>query len=284
MTLVRYPNHFIYLKTVFISTILFFCMQPGTLYADFTFRETPLTEVIKTVQDETSYFFLYRESQVADIRITLESTKEHIIQDLRQELLAFNIDLNIDHDRYQVLLIRRQVDPPVSLQATITGQIVDASTGERLPFATLTWIENGQHTGAASNSSGHFVIRRSLNRASLVISVSYVGYQKREIKIDLSESNRIEDLTIRLIPETMKGNEIIISGFSGYNPSDSLISGMIDASRFSPLGESNSIRALQSHPSVSKGTALNNGINIRGSTPDGFLVLLDGLSIFNQRN
>lgn len=277
-----YSNHFTYTKKIAVYIFFFFHLLPGNLYADLTFRETPLTEVIKIVQDKTPYFFLYRESQVADIRITLESTEERIIQDLRHELSAFNIELNVDHDRYQVLLIHKQPDSALQQHATIKGQVVDAETGERLPFATLTWTESNQHTGVASNSSGHFVIRRDINSSSFVISISYVGYKKRDIEIDLAGSNRIEDLTIRLEPEPMKGKEIIISGFSGYNPSDSLLTGMIDATRFSPLGESNSIRALQSHPSVSKGTALNNGINVRGSTPDGFLVLLDGLSIFNQ--
>jgi hypothetical protein len=149
-------------------------------------------------------------------------------------------------------------------------------------FATITWSENDRVKGVASNTSGHFSIRNRFEEESVTLSVSYIGFQKRLLQIELTESNRIDDLTIRLEPETVRGSEVIVSGFSGYNPSDTLLTGMIDAGRFSPMGESNTIRALQSHPSVSKGTALNNGINVRGSTPDGFLVILDGMSIFNQ--
>lgn len=51
---------------------------------------------------------------------------------------------------------------------------------------------------------------------------------------------------------------------------------------FSPLGESNAVRSLQMLPAVSMNTALNDGINIRGSSSDGFHVLLDGLTVYNQ--
>lgn len=252
------------------------------LYANLSFQNTPLKEVIQTVQTETAYYFLYRESQIADIRITLESSEDQIIEDLIPILADFNIELTFDKDRNQVLLTRKRAETPLERLTTIKGQVVDARTGERLPFATLTWKEENTVTGTASNASGVFSITQLTGETVFTFTSSYIGYRKREISLDLTEVYQIEDLTIRLEPETLKGNEIVVSGFTGYNPADTLVSGMIDAGRFSPLGESNSIRALQSHPSVSKGTALNNGINVRGSTPDGFLVLLDGMSIFNQ--
>jgi hypothetical protein len=262
--------------------LLLIIVWPVSLYANYSFHDRPLKEVIQTIEAETNYFFLYRESQVAGIRITLESSEEQIIEDLREILNNFNIELKVDRERNQVLLIRRQPASPSVRTAVIKGQVLDASTGERLPFATITWSENDRVKGVASNTSGHFSIRNRFEEESVTLSVSYIGFQKRLLQIELTESNRIDDLTIRLEPETVRGSEVIVSGFSGYNPSDTLLTGMIDAGRFSPMGESNTIRALQSHPSVSKGTALNNGINVRGSTPDGFLVILDGMSIFNQ--
>ncbi len=146
----------------------------------------------------------------------------------------------------------------------------------------LTWTEAGELKGVASNASGRFSLRGSAESSQLILSAGYIGYKKREVRVDLSQSNRVNDITIRLEPETIRSSEIIVSGFAGGTLSDTLLTGMIDAAKFSPLGESNTIRALQAHPSVSKGTALNNGLHVRGSTPDGFLVLLDGMSIFNQ--
>ncbi len=260
----------------------FALLNPSNAIADFTFQNTPLKEVIQTIESETSYFFLYRESQIADIRITLSSSEEEILNDLQSILTGQDITLKLDRDRNQVLLVRRQTQPVRAATVQISGQVVDASTGERLPFATITWRENNEVKGVATGSSGRFTLRTRTADPGLDIRVSYIGYSSRDVHIDFSESDRIDDLTVRLQPEPIRSNEIIVSGFTGYHPSDTLLTGMIDAGRFSALGESNSIRALQAHPSVSKGTALNNGLNVRGSTPDGFLVLLDGMSIFNQ--
>lgn len=266
----------------FLLSAFFALLSPSNALAGFTFQDTPLKEVIQTIESETDYFFLYRESQIADIRITLSSTEEEILNDLQSLLAGYNINLKLDRDRNQVLLLRRHIQPVPAATVQISGQIVDAYTGERLPFATVMWRENKELKGVASGSSGRFTLRTRTADPGLDIRVSYIGYSSRDVHLDLSESDRIDDLTVRLQPEPIRSNEIIVSGFFGYHPPDTLLTGMIDAGRFSPLGESNSIRALQAHPSVSKGTALNDGMNVRGSTPDGFLVLLDGMSIFNQ--
>nr|WP_245212726.1 TonB-dependent receptor [Rhodohalobacter sp. SW132] len=210
------------------------------------------------------------------------------MDELEQILLEYNIDLKADFERGQVLLIRSQPEPQPQQPQTqtktvyVSGQVVDASSGERLPFATVRWNEVENLKGVASNASGQFSLRSRTMGSNMNLTVSYIGYRERDVQIDLTSSNRIADITVRLEPETIRSNEIIVAGFTGSNPSDTLLTGMIDAGRFSPLGESNTIRALQAHPSVSKGTALNNGLNVRGSTPDGFLVILDGMSIFNQ--
>ena len=270
------------MRIVLLSAFCFQLVLPAVSFSDITFQNTPLKEVIQQIQNRTPYFFLYRESQIAGIRITLESTDDKIINDLRSILTGYQIDLTVDHARYQVLLTRTQEAPLPPRSVQIKGHVVDAETGERLPFASVMWQINDSVRGVAANSSGYFLIQTTTDQPRLTLSVSYVGYNSREISIELYESNRVEDLTVRLEPKMLRLNEIVVSEFIGSHPSDTLLTGLLDARRFSPLGESNSIRALQGHPSVSAGTALNNGINVRGSTPDGFLVLLDGMTIFNQ--
>ncbi|MDZ7756721.1 TonB-dependent receptor [Rhodohalobacter sp.] len=209
--------------------------------------------------------------------------KESIFEDLSNFLNQQEISMLTDHERKQVLISRNEINRRNRItNVQITGQVVDHRTGERLPFATVTWNESGDQKGAATNASGRFSINRQLSAEEIQLNFSYIGYHRQEVELSIPESNVIEDITVRLEPEPLKGNEIIISGSMSYNPNDTLANRLMDASRFSPMGESNSIRALQSHPSVTAGTAINNGINVRGSTPDGFMVQLDGLSIFNQ--
>jgi len=255
----------------------------SALSSDFSFSDTPLKEVIQTLEEETGYFFLYRESLISDITVTLESDEESVFEELSNFLNQQEISMLTDHERKQVLLSRSENSRRNRISnVQISGQVVDNHSGERLPFATVTWNESGDRKGAATNASGQFSINRQLSAKQIQLNFSYIGYHRQEVELTIPESNIIEDITVRLEPEPLKGNEIIISGSMSYNPSDTLANRLMDASRFSPMGESNSIRALQSHPSVTAGTAINNGINVRGSTPDGFMVQLDGLSIFNQ--
>jgi hypothetical protein len=248
--------------------------------AQYVYNSTPLKQVIADIQNETGYYFLYRESQIADIKVTMESSSTHIFEDLATQLLPIGLAVRTDHLRMQVILIR-QVRPNAA-NITISGQIVDALSGERLPYATISWVHNGQLNGVISNTSGNYVLHSNKDSDLFELHVSYIGYKKQPVFIDLRDATSIEDLTIRLIPQAIRGQEIVINDYLGYHASDTLVAGIIDAGRFSPLGGSNTIRALQALPSVTAGTAINAGVHVRGSTPDGFLVLLDGMTMFNQ--
>ena len=264
-----------------IFALLLLSMPVGAS-ANYSFNNTPLKEVIEQVQEETDYYFLYRESLIADVTVTLESGDSEIFDTLKEYFQNTGLRLTVDHSRRQVLITKQPTSVVAASSIQFSGQVVDGATGERLPFATITWTADGSVTGVATGASGRFNVTRTIEGNTLELSASYIGYESRRITLDLTSDRLFNDLTIRLTPQAVQANEIIVSGFSGFNPADTLLSGMIDAGRFSPLGESNSIRALQAHPAVSKGTALSDGLNVRGSNPDGFRVLLDGMSIFNQ--
>ena len=276
----------VYIKTLYLCIFCFSLLYPGKILAfqndsTIVYDEVRLIDVIHDIQLNSSYYFLYRESQVSNIKVNLVSTDDELLTDLSQYLKDFLLDMQVDTIRKQILLVKLVPDNNQSQRIEISGQVVDSKTGERLPFATISWLEGQNLRGIISNANGSFLIQKNINQDYFLVNVSYIGYQRKSIQIDVSQT-QISDLTIRLNSATLRGRDIIISDYMGYNPMDTLLTGMIDAGRFSPLGESNSIRALQSHPSVSNGTALNQGIHVRGSSPDGFTVLLDGMSIFNQ--
>jgi hypothetical protein len=250
------------------------------IYAQYEYRNANLKQIISDIQTNTGYYFLYRESQVSDIQLSFSSTDVNIWDELNGQLLNRQIQVEVDHLRMQVVLTSGKT--PNNPVKSITGQVVDDKTGERLPFATLSWHYNNQLTGITTNNSGAFNIQSKFLPQIVEIEVSYIGYSPRKVYLNFEGRVQVDDLTIRLSPNVIKGQEIVINDRLGYNPADTLLSDMINAGRFSPLGGTNTIRALQSHPSVAPVTAINQGINIRGSSPDGFLVLLDGMSMFNQ--
>lgn len=266
------------LKSAFCFIFILFSTELA--YGQLTFENSSALDVINTLEKETDYRFLYRESQLADISLTFSAQKSNFIQPLRKNLLPFNISVEADSARKQIVLFKMEEASAQTL--SISGQVVDAETGERLPFATVFWEENGEKRGVAANASGVFSITHSFSAKSLTLNCSYLGYESRVIQLDEAEKKSYNDLTIRLSPSNIQTSDIVVTGFTYPAGSDSIYRNFVNAGVLNPLGENNTIKALQSLPSVSNKTALNNGINVRGASADATHVLLDGITIYNQ--
>lgn len=265
---------------VFALLVCVICTTSGAAQSIGSERK-PFLNLINSIEEQTGYRFLYRESLVRDLIIDITSDSEQLFDDLSSKLESNGIGLNIDHQRKQVLLYELSAGD-VSKIIFIKGFIVDDATGERLPYATVAWRQNGELTGTTSNKSGVFTIQRSFTDDEIVLLISYVGYHSETIKLNLANRTTWDGITIRLQPKLTGSQEITVKGITFYNAADSVFSGLAKVGAFSPLGEDNTIRALQTLPAVNTNTAINEGLNIRGSSADGFKVLLDGISIYSQ--
>ena len=268
-----------------ITFFTFFLMiTAGGLSAQnkFDYSNQPVRKIFEDIQEKTPWRFLYRESLISDIRLSISSNEDELFQRMDILLNEYGLRLDVDAERFRVLLLQEGRNQAVVNHLSVYGQVVDAETGERLPHATVSWVENGRLKGISTGSAGTFHFTTTPQESRLTVKASYVGYSSEEIHLQTDAGSEIRDLTIRLKPESIRGNEIVISGTSFYASSDSTFRGLIETGRFSPFGESNAVRALQVLPSVGITTALNDGLNIRGSSPDGLLVMLDGITVFNQ--
>ncbi|MEX2603160.1 MAG: TonB-dependent receptor [Gracilimonas sp.] len=264
---------------VIILWICVFWINPEA-NGQFVFQNEPLIHIITEIQANSPYRFLYRESQVAYINLSFNAKSPDFLDSLKVKLLPYNIHLNADTSRKQIVLYQKSEIS--SSYVKVSGQVVDGTTGERLPYATLYWQEETSKRGVASNASGVFKISAKSTDNNFSLSASYLGYESNRFTLDVSQNNNFEDITIRLHPETVKGNDIVVTGFTFAASSDSLYRNFVNTGVLNPFGENNTTRALQSLPSVSNETAVNNGVNIRGSSSDATNILLDGITIYNQ--
>lgn len=264
-----------------LVVIFSFWINPVFGQSQIEYSNAPLQQVLREFTEITGYSFLFRQAHVNEVTISLRSTENDAILELKRQLELLGFRVNLNHSTKQVLLVRlyQQIQSP---EIEIRGNIYDAKTREPLPYATVSWKVDNRLEGVYTNLAGEFSIKRRFRGSTLVLEARYVGYKTTSIQIDLRSVNPGSNLRIYLEDTTIRGQEIVVTDHIGYFAPDSLLSGMLDASRFSPLGESNTIRALQSHPSVGNDGAISDGIRVRGSPPDGFLVLLDGMTIFNQ--
>lgn len=241
-----------------------------------------LRSVIQSVETQTDYRFLYRDALVSDVSIPSQSNTRSYIPKLDSLLHNHQIGVKVDHDRKQIFLYQESNETKVT-ESTLSGHVVDAKTGSRLPFATISWKENGKITGTSTDQNGSFMIHESgkPNAGKQALTISYIGYQKQVIDWSAAETP-YTDLTIRLEPDAYTGNEVVITGNQFYRSYPGEFSRFLRLGTFSPVGETNTIRALQEFPAVSLNAGLTNGLHVRGSDSDGLLVSLDGATVYDQ--
>lgn len=269
------------LQTILLAAILWIALSAQYALAQFTYTNEPLINIIEDVQQKTPYRFLYREALIYGLKLSFTSTRENVLQRLKSELQFKNIRVDIDSTRKQAVLFKTG-NADIANRYLIAGQVIDAETGERLPLASILWNEKERLRGTATNQAGAFSLNQKFSNSSIRLQASYIGYKSQIIEINLLENASLNDITFRLEPTLIGNNEIVVTGTSYYNSLEPTLRQFVDIGTFSPLGETNTIRALQKLPSVTNTTALNDGLNIRGSSADGFRVLLDGITIYNQ--
>ncbi|MEE4176281.1 MAG: TonB-dependent receptor [Bacteroides sp.] len=166
-------------------------------------------------------------------------------------------------------------------KATLTGRILDGSTGEPLMGAVLYETETG--AGASSNFDGYF--RMELPVGDLRLRISYVGYEDRyqqirlispgNVEFDLfSSSTQLEAFTI-----TAQRAEENIS-----RTQMSMIN--LDAQAIKELpgtfGERDIVRSITLMPGIQSVGEFGTGFNVRGGGADQNLILLENVPLFNS--
>ena len=80
---------------------------------------------------------------------------------------------------------------------TIRGQIIDATTGEPLPYATISGLGRIRFT-LQSNVDGYFSLMQVRSTDTLELNVSYLGYKTRAVSLNATLENNY--LVIKLAP------------------------------------------------------------------------------------
>lgn len=227
----------------------------------------PAIEVIREVESSTGYRFLYRERHIQSVKVDIGKGSADALAALATSLRANGLTVTLDTQRKIAYVLEAPKSSTLTATRRIRGHVVDAESGERLPYATV---------GASSASiGGTFDVPFQKE-----LYVSYVGYSPITIPVPIGEAD-IDGLTIRLEPIPFRSEAVIVTSFRDLSGLDSVSAGFLRRDRFGIGGGSDAVRALQALPSVQAGTALNEGLVVRGASPDGFHVTLDGLTVFS---
>jgi len=91
----------------------------------------------------------------------------------------------------------------------IAGTVTEEATSIPLPGANV--VLRGTTLGGATDAKGHYVIS-AVPPGTYVIEVSYIGYQKAEVRDALVEAGKSTTLTFKLKPVTVQADEVVVWG------------------------------------------------------------------------
>jgi hypothetical protein len=163
----------------------------------------------------------------------------------------------------------------------LSGTVTDVATGEALIGATVATTD--LRHGTATNAYGHFSLPLPAGPTRLV--VSYVGYARRALDLDLAASQRLD---VALDPDAALGEVVVDGGeAAGQRPERTPQMGRVALTgrdvRGLPalLGEADVLKVVQLLPGVRSGQEGTAGLYVRGGSPDQTLILLDGTPVYN---
>ncbi len=166
-------------------------------------------------------------------------------------------------------------------EATLSGYVKDASTGEDLIGATVLIKELG--VGNITNVYGFYSV--SVPSGSYTVSISYVGFETYESRLELTEDQTLSvELTggASLLEEVVVRTEALNKNISNNEMSTIKLSAKTVKKIPAVLGEPDIIRSIQLLPGITSVGDGSSGFNVRGGSADQNLILLDEGVIFNS--
>jgi hypothetical protein len=248
----------------------------------FSWENAALRTVIDDIQHATEWRFLYRDAIVADIRITLATSESAVLSDLQQVLAGHGIGVQADAGTRQVVLYPARIRPNPNSDRPLQGVVLDDATGGRLPYATILWADGGHVRGVMTDESGRFRIPVPPPSEPFQIQIRHVGY--RPLTLLLEAESWAHDLAVRLETEPLTGPAVIVQRGRIEGITDSTWALIRHDGGSSGFSEPSALRTLQALPSVAMNGAIQSGLIVRGSKPDGFQVLLDGVPVYNHQH
>jgi len=185
--------------------------QQSILDSTFTFKEgiVKTGAALNIISQKTGFNFTYDSRLVEQERMTVMNfadTRLNVILDsiLSNDSLVYSVI-----DKY-IIISHREIRVTVVDTASqkvkyITGKIIDIETHEPLPFAAMALKNTGK--GTVTNNNGNFGMKITPDLLNDTLSVSYLGYLRKEISVKEALG---KNLTISMKREFISIPEIII--------------------------------------------------------------------------
>jgi len=175
-----------------------------------------------------------------------------------------------------------------NVSVTISGLITNKITGDPLIGTNILLyrdsisIDNPPFRGSSSNTYGFYAIPK-INEGKYIIVFRNLGYKTVIEEININISRGTLNLNIKMPPEDLELDEVVISGKKEKISNISTIDIAPEILQYLPSlsGEIDLFKTLQTIAGVKTASELSSGLYIRGGSPDQTLTLVDGVILYN---
>ena len=205
----------------------------------------------------------------------------YIAKDMEQLELLRRQRIFSDEQKESDEKVSRSVLTPVKKNYTLTGEIFDIGSGERIPYATV--MINNTTNGSITDANGRFTLNR-VPADTCSITIRYLGYRSKTILLEPSEENPTLIITLEI--QTQDIAEVFIIGrkddkaLQQYTVEHKMKMAPEALKLLPNLGEKDILRGFQLMPGVSASNESSSGMYVRGGTPDQNLILYDGFTVY----
>eukprot|EP00825_Cyclidium_porcatum_P051794 TRINITY_DN9634_c0_g1_i1.p1 TRINITY_DN9634_c0_g1~~TRINITY_DN9634_c0_g1_i1.p1 ORF type:complete len:238 (-),score=26.81 TRINITY_DN9634_c0_g1_i1:40-753(-) len=168
-------------------------------------QNASVREVLKQIEDQSDFFFLYKNENIDVNRIVTIDIKDKSVEYLLEELFK-GTKVSYEVINRQIVLVDKEkgnMNAPGQQQKSVTGKVTDSSGGS-LPGVSV--VVKGTTNGTITDSSGKYSISDIPEKAML--QFSFVGMRTQEVAV----GNKAI-LNVVLEEETIGIEEVVAVGY-----------------------------------------------------------------------
>jgi hypothetical protein len=256
------------------------------IFINASFKNVTLTEVLNTWRRDYNVDFAFDSYELSKYRTSLE------FQDvtLERALASLLTDTPFTFQRmdgtlviYPIAKVSPIADVLAKNSQVITGTVMDALSGETLPFAVVALLRSG--TGATCDEFGNFSLNTAESAIPDTLIAAYVGYATALWPLNALTAD--QPVQLNLVPQAnILGDVKVEDRKNQLYPRAAALPGIFlkpdDIQMRYGLGEPDLLRIAQLQAGVAGSLETSNGLVLRGGASDQSLLLMDGFTIYHQ--
>ena len=265
-----------YFKYIAILSLLIFShIKSNNPQVSISYNDIPIDKAIQKIVTDYEVPIIYP-SKIANQYISIDCYDCDLETVLNIILSKIDYDWKKIGNQYTIF----EID---DAKFNVTGRVYDKRSNETIPYANI-YIPH-LNIGTASDNEGFFSLSNIESKICTLL-VSYIGYETHK-QVVTRLKNKDIFLNIFLNQKVLKSKNIFIKGVAREFLSIAKDPGKIS---FSPrhvstlptIGEIDIFRSLQLLPGINAGLGGNAELYIRGGRPEQNLILIDGMSLYQD--